>query len=229
MTNQTVTRKPLHRKYRPKKFENFVGNSDVVQRLTKIVEQRNIPNALLFTGDSGLGKTTLMRILARQLSCETTSGCGQCPSCKAFDSNSHPDYTELNASESRGIDDVRQILQQVRLSPLLSPLRFFVLDECFDASTQVCVSLDPLEYKPINEIATGQNLPAMDVNTMSVVTSTVTDSGQSWVPESCMLTVELEDGTEVTCTDNHQWWSVTRGRMVRADELEPDEELLVLA
>jgi DNA polymerase-3 subunit gamma/tau len=102
----------LYQKYRPKTFEEVVGQNAVVRSFSKYVEKSKVPHAVLFTGPSGCGKTTLARILCRQLQCRPV------------------DVKELNSSNFRGIDTVRSINQQLTLSPLRSPCKVWIIDEC---------------------------------------------------------------------------------------------------
>ena len=85
----------LARKYRPKNFENIVGQDHVVRALSHALESQRLHHAYLFTGTRGIGKTTLSRILAKSLNCEkgiTASPCGICEACKAIDSDRFVDY-----------------------------------------------------------------------------------------------------------------------------------------
>lgn len=117
-------------KHRPLHLDDLAGQDSTVSRLKGIIKTRNIPNAVMFIGHSGCGKTTASRILARTINCEKLTGCGKCRSCIAFDNKQHPDYEELNAADSRGIDDMRAMLQKAKMMPQLGNMRVIVLDEC---------------------------------------------------------------------------------------------------
>jgi DNA polymerase-3 subunit gamma/tau len=122
----------LARKYRPKSFENLVGQDHVVRALTNALEQRRLHHAYLFTGTRGVGKTTLARILAKSLNCETgitAKPCGVCDACRGIDADRFIDYIEINAASTRGIDDVRTLLEQATYAPTQGRFKIFMLDE----------------------------------------------------------------------------------------------------
>jgi DNA polymerase III gamma/tau subunit len=101
----------LYRKYRPKDFDAIMGQPEAVKVLSRFVKDETIPHAILLSGPSGVGKTTIARILRRKL------GCGSV------------DYYEINAAESRGIDTVRDIQNKMGLAPLDGKCRIWCLDE----------------------------------------------------------------------------------------------------
>src|SRR5450830_627711 len=122
----------LARKWRPKLFESLVGQDHVVRALTNALEQKRLHHAYLFTGTRGVGKTTIARILAKSLNCETgitSKPCGVCAACVGIDSDHFIDYIEINAASTRGIDDVRSFLEQATYAPTQGRFKVFMLDE----------------------------------------------------------------------------------------------------
>lgn len=116
-------------KYRPHKLSEVIGQTKTVERLKNLIASGSLSNSLIFLGPTGLGKTSMARIIARLINCENKNACGHCDNCKALDGQNHPDYEELNGAKHSGIDDVRSILSQARFKPIMGLKRFIVIDE----------------------------------------------------------------------------------------------------
>ena len=122
----------LARKYRPRRFTEMVGQEHVVQALTNALEQQRLHHAYLFTGTRGVGKTTVSRVLAKSLNCETgitSQPCGVCAACQDIDAGRFVDYTELDAASNRGVEEVQQLLEQAVYKPVEGRFKVFMIDE----------------------------------------------------------------------------------------------------
>lgn len=142
----------LARKYRPKNFENIVGQDHVVRALSHALESQRLHHAYLFTGTRGIGKTTLSRILAKSLNCEkgiTASPCGVCEACKAIDADRFVDYVEMDAASNRGIADMLQLLEQAVYAPTAARFKVYMIDEVHMLTSQAFnAMLKTLEEPP---------------------------------------------------------------------------------
>ncbi|WP_353173348.1 DNA polymerase III subunit gamma/tau [Paracandidimonas soli] len=122
----------LARKWRPRSFDTLVGQDHVVRALTHALSTQRLHHAWLFTGTRGVGKTTLSRILAKSLNCETgitATPCGVCRACTEIDSGRFVDYVELDAASNRGVDEMTQLLEQAVYSPGAGRFKVYMIDE----------------------------------------------------------------------------------------------------
>lgn len=122
----------LARKWRPRDFESLVGQDHVVRALTHALSTGRLHHAWLFTGTRGVGKTTLSRILAKSLNCETgitATPCGQCRACTEIDGGRFVDYVELDAASNRGVDEMTQLLEQAVYAPSSGRFKVYMIDE----------------------------------------------------------------------------------------------------
>lgn len=122
----------LARKWRPRAFDTLIGQDHVVRALTHALSTQRLHHAWLFTGTRGVGKTTLSRILAKSLNCETgitATPCGVCQACTEIDAGRFVDYLELDAASNRGVDEMTQLLEQAVYSPSAGRFKVYMIDE----------------------------------------------------------------------------------------------------
>src|SRR4051812_17001876 len=142
----------LARKWRPKDFGSLVGQEHVVRALRHALEQQRLHHAYLFTGTRGVGKTTLARILAKCLNCETgltAQPCGKCSSCVEIDGGRFVDLLEVDAATNTKVDEMRQLLETAQYAPSRGRFKVYVIDEVHMLSTSAFnAMLKTLEEPP---------------------------------------------------------------------------------
>ena len=122
----------LARKYRPRSFSTLVGQEHVVKALRHALEQQRLHHAYLFTGTRGVGKTTIARILAKCLNCETgitAEPCGKCSACVEIDGGRFVDLLEVDAATNTKVDEMRQLLETAQYAPSRGRFKVYVIDE----------------------------------------------------------------------------------------------------
>tara|TARA_B100001063_G_scaffold195972_1_gene187823 strand:- start:3782 stop:5443 length:1662 start_codon:yes stop_codon:yes gene_type:complete len=147
--------KVLALKYRPQTFEDLIGQEVVSETIINSIKANKIPNAYLFTGIRGIGKTTTARIVAKSLNCKNgiQNLCKQdfCENCEAIANSSHIDVLEMDAASKTGVDDVRDLIEFSRYGPTSSKYKIFIIDEVHMLSKQAFNALlktleEPPEY-----------------------------------------------------------------------------------
>ena len=142
----------LARKWRPRSFPELVGQDHVVRALSNALETQRIHHAWLFTGTRGVGKTTLARILAKSLNCETgitANPCGQCSACLEIDQGRFVDYIEVDAASRRGVDEITPLLEQAIYAPSRGRFKIYTIDEVHMLTTHAFnAMLKTLEEPP---------------------------------------------------------------------------------
>lgn len=122
----------LARKWRPKTFADLVGQEHVVKALQNALSKGRLHHAYLLTGTRGVGKTTIARILAKSLNCETPhegEPCGQCQSCRDIDAGRFVDLLEIDAASNTGIDNIREVLENAQYAPTAGKYKVYIIDE----------------------------------------------------------------------------------------------------
>ena len=132
--------KVLALKYRPQVFKDLIGQDIIVETIEKSISQNKIPNAFLFTGIRGVGKTTIARILAKSLNCGNSekNNClkNKCKNCDEISESRHIDVLEMDAASKTGVDDVRDLIEFSRYGPTSSKFKIFIIDEVHMLSKQ---------------------------------------------------------------------------------------------
>ena len=146
--------KVLALKYRPQNFDDLIGQDVVAETITNSIIANKVPNAYLFTGIRGVGKTTIARIVAKALNCSNgiENKCKvKCDNCDAITNSNHIDVLEMDAASRTGVDDVRELIEFSRYGPTSSKYKIFIIDEVHMLSKQAFNALlktleEPPEY-----------------------------------------------------------------------------------
>lgn len=146
--------KVLYRKYRPSTFEEIIGQENIVKILKSSIEEDKISHAYIFTGPRGTGKTSTAKVLAKALNCENLNNgepCGKCQNCLEFSTS--PDIIEIDAASNNGVDEIRELRNNITLAPSMSKYKVYIIDEVHMLSTGAFNALlKTLEEPPAHAI-----------------------------------------------------------------------------
>lgn len=123
--------KALYRTYRPTSFEKVVGQQHIVKTLQNAVLKHKIAHAYLFCGPRGTGKTTVAKLMAKAVNCPVIDNapCNVCDSCLSIQAGTHPDIIEIDAASNNGVDEIRDLIEKVKYSPIEGKYKVYIIDE----------------------------------------------------------------------------------------------------
>lgn len=139
MIESNLSERVLALKYRPKKFEDLIGQITISQTLSLALDSNRLSHAYLFSGLRGSGKTSTARIMAKALLCSngpTSKPCEICKNCTSANSGKHLDIIEMDAASNRGIDDIKELIEHTKYKPSIARYKVFIIDEVHMLTTQ---------------------------------------------------------------------------------------------
>ena len=138
-----MQKEALYQKYRSQTFDELVGQQYVVRSIKNAVQEGKVGHAYLFCGPRGTGKTSMARLLARAVNCEDKehAPCGKCENCLAAIEGTHPDIIEINAANETHVEDVRDLIERARLSPMMGQHKVYIVDEVHQLSSSAASAL----------------------------------------------------------------------------------------
>ena len=138
-----MQKEALYQKYRSQTFDEVVGQQYVVRSIKNAVKEGKVGHAYLFCGPRGTGKTSMARLLARAVNCENKENapCGKCANCLAAVNGTHPDIIEINAANETHVEDIRDLIERARLSPMMGLHKVYIVDEVHQLSSSAASAL----------------------------------------------------------------------------------------
>ena len=155
MFSTSMAYKALYRTYRPSTFDEVAGQQHIVKTLKNALATGKIAHAYLFAGPRGTGKTTMAKLLAKALNCEEGVGCqcNHCKNCQSIIDGSHPDVLELDAASNNGVENIRELIDNVKYGTILGKYKIYIIDEVHMLSAGAFNALlKTLEEPPENVI-----------------------------------------------------------------------------
>lgn len=147
----------LARKWRPKRFQDVIGQKHITQSLQNILKREKIGQAYIFTGTRGIGKTSVARLFAKALRCQSPDAegnpCNQCDCCQDFDTGSSMNVIEIDGASNNGVDNIRDLISEVQFLPSVGKYKIYIIDEVHMVTTQAFNALlKTLEEPPAHVI-----------------------------------------------------------------------------
>lgn len=207
----------LYRKYRPKAFSDVVGQEHITKTLETEIETGKLSHAYLFTGSRGTGKTTCAKILSKAVNCPNTKDgnpCNECEICKGIDSGAILDVTEIDAASNNGVDNIREIREEVSFAPVSCKYRVYIIDEVHmlsigafnallktleepPAHVKFILATTEVHKLPVTILSRCQRFDFKRVNTAAMVNRMeyiAKEEGFVLTPDAASLIARLSDG-----------------------------------
>ncbi len=197
----------LARKWRPQSFDDVVGQDHITRTLKNAIASGRIHHAFLFIGSRGIGKTTTARILAKALNClnsdePTTEPCGECENCRSIGNGSNIDVIEIDGASNNGVDDVREIRDNIRMVPTHGRYKVYIIDEVHQLSVGAFNALlKTLEEPPAHAIFVLATTEAHKIPATIVSRCQRYDFRRVSIEKLVSLLREILDKENITATD----------------------------